>query len=107
MSAPAQTTVDMTAPPPAPPVAPAPRSSLAVASAAAAAPAAAAAAPAATPTDTRHTPQLVSRQRPPPQCGSASDSVSDGGGFDGFDSDLIPPFERKGGRSSGESDEDE
>jgi len=107
MSALVQTTVDLTAPPPAPPAAPAPPSSLAVAAAAAAAPAAAAAAPAVTPTDARRTPQSVSRQRPPPQSGSASDSVSDGGGFDGFDSDLIAAFERKGGRSSSESDEDE
>jgi len=107
MSAPVQTTVDPTAPPPAPPAAPAPRSSLAVAAAAAAAPAAAAAAPAATPTDARRTPQSVSRQRPPPQSCSASDSVSDGGGFDGFDNDLIAAFDRKGGRSSSDSDKDE
>jgi len=107
MSAPVQTTVALTAPPPAPPAAPAPLSSLAVAALAAGAAAAAVAAPAATPTDTRRTPQLVSRQRPPPQSGSASDSVSDGGGFHGFDSDLIAAFERKGGRSSSESDEDE
>jgi len=65
MSAPVQTTVDLTALPPAQPAAPAPRFSLAVASAAAAA-------PAATPTDARRTPQSVSRQRPPLQSGSAS-----------------------------------
>ena len=107
MAAPVQTTVDLTAPSPAPPAAPAPRSSLAAAAAAAAEAVAAAAAAAATPTDARSTPQSASRKRPPPQSGSASDSVSDGGGFDGFDSDIIAAFERNGGRSSSDSDEDE
>ena len=107
MAASVQATVDLTAPTPALPAAPAPRSSLAAAAAAAAEAVAAAAAAAATPTDARRTPQSASRKRPPPQSGFASDSVFDGGGFDGFDSDNIAAFERNGRRFSSESDEAE
>ena len=100
-----QTTVDLTSPPPAAPAASAARAAQSSLAAAAAAAAAAVAAS----NDARRTPPPASRQRPPPPPpGSSSDeSLSDGGGFDGFDSDLIAAFERNGGRSSSESEHDE
>jgi len=43
----------------------------------------------------------------PPSLASSDSSVSDGGGFDGFDSDLIEAFARNGASSSSESGEEE
>jgi len=62
---------------------------------------------AATPVIPQSAPPSAGRKRraPPPES-SSDDSVSDGGGFDGFDSDLIDSFARNGGRSSSESEEE-
>ena len=51
-------------------------------------------------------PSAGRKRRAPPPESSSDDSVSDGGGFDGFDSDLIESFARNGGRSSSESEEE-
>ena len=90
-----QTTVDLTSPPPAAPAASAARAAQSSLAAAAAAAAAAVAA------------SNDARRTPPPPGSSSDESLSDGGGFDGFDSDLIAAFERNGGRSSSESEHDE
>jgi len=47
------------------------------------------------------------KRRQPPSVASSDSSVSDGGGFDGFDSDLIEAFARNGASSSSESREEE
>jgi len=97
MEAPLKRTVDLMIPQAAPSAG---RSSLA---AAAAAEAAVVVAPGSAPS----APFLVRRERrePPPESGSA-DSVSDGGGFDGFDSDLIEYVALNCGRSSSESEKE-
>jgi len=45
--------------------------------------------------------------RQPPSVASSDSLVSDGGGLDGFDSDLIEAFARNGASSSSESGEEE
>jgi len=97
MHVPLSTTVDLMIPP-------------AASSAARSSPAAAVTAEAAVvvePGSAPSAPPSVRRKRrvPPPKSGP-DDSVSDGVGFDGFDSDHIKSFARKCGRSSSESEEE-
>jgi len=97
MDEPLKTTVDLTIPPAAPSAA---RSSPA---AAAAAEAAVVVAPGSAPSAP---PSVRRKRRAPPPASGSDDSVSDGGGFDGFDSDLIESFALNCGRSSSESEEE-
>ena len=95
MDAPLKTTVDLTVSAAAPNGARPPPAAAAEAEAAAA------------PVIPQSAPPSAGRKRraPPPESFS-DDSVSDGGGFDGFDSDLIDSFARNGGRSSSEFEEE-
>jgi len=56
---------------------------------------------------TSATPSVRRKHRAPPPESGSDDSVSDGGGFDVFDSDLIESCSRDCGCSSSESEEEQ